>query len=298
MTARRGDGRCRRRERRRGLSARRRDLQGYERLMADMAAKKTVTVEQIASANRRPEIQTQTLIGLGLNKLHRRRTLEDTPAVRGMINTHPPSRPHRRRGDSAGGFAVRLLRSATAHAAQRDQRQRRLAQDARPHRPRHRLRRRQDGRSRRQGPDGALRRRHRRLRRRPDAAASPSAEARLQQVPPQGLQRDQRRRAAEGDRRQAARRRPSRSTSPRSSPPASLRRPKDGLRLLGTGELKAKLDAHGQPRDGVRQGGDREGRRLDQADREEGSRGRRSQAQEDGRQEGRQSAKKTAERSE
>ena len=27
----------------------------------------------------------QTLIGLGLNKLHRRRTLEDTPAVRGMI---------------------------------------------------------------------------------------------------------------------------------------------------------------------------------------------------------------------
>ena len=31
-------------------------------------------------------IQEQTLIGLGLNKLHRRRTLEDTPAVRGMIN--------------------------------------------------------------------------------------------------------------------------------------------------------------------------------------------------------------------
>ncbi len=51
-----------------------------------MAAKKTVTVEQIASANRRPKIQTETLIGLGLNKLHRRRTLEDTPAVRGMIN--------------------------------------------------------------------------------------------------------------------------------------------------------------------------------------------------------------------
>ena len=47
---------------------------------------KTVTVEQIASANRRPVIQEQTLIGLGLNKLHRRRTLEDTPAVRGMIN--------------------------------------------------------------------------------------------------------------------------------------------------------------------------------------------------------------------
>ncbi|MCC7253744.1 50S ribosomal protein L30 [Hyphomicrobium sp.] len=54
-----------------------------------MAAKKTITVEQIASANRRPEIQTKTLIGLGLNKLHRRRTLEDTPSVRGMIKSIP-----------------------------------------------------------------------------------------------------------------------------------------------------------------------------------------------------------------
>lgn len=51
-----------------------------------MAQKKTVTVQQIRSANRRPKIQEQTLIGLGLNKLHRTRTLEDTPAVRGMIN--------------------------------------------------------------------------------------------------------------------------------------------------------------------------------------------------------------------
>jgi large subunit ribosomal protein L30 len=51
--------------------------------------KKTLTVEQIASANRRPEAQTKTLIGLGLNKLRRRATLEDTPAVRGMINSIP-----------------------------------------------------------------------------------------------------------------------------------------------------------------------------------------------------------------
>lgn len=50
-----------------------------------MAAKKTVTIEQIASANRRPAIQTETLRGLKLDKLHRRSTLEDTPAVRGMI---------------------------------------------------------------------------------------------------------------------------------------------------------------------------------------------------------------------
>ena len=48
-------------------------------------SEKTLTVEQIASPARRPKIQEQTLIGLGLNKLGRRRTLEDTPAVRGMI---------------------------------------------------------------------------------------------------------------------------------------------------------------------------------------------------------------------
>jgi large subunit ribosomal protein L30 len=50
-----------------------------------MADKKTITVEQIASPNRRPEIQKQTLIGLGLNKLRRQSTLPDTPEVRGMI---------------------------------------------------------------------------------------------------------------------------------------------------------------------------------------------------------------------
>ncbi|MBV2144652.1 50S ribosomal protein L30 [Falsochrobactrum sp. TDYN1] len=46
---------------------------------------KTVTVEQIGSPIRRPVEQRATLIGLGLNKMHRRRTLEDTPSVRGMI---------------------------------------------------------------------------------------------------------------------------------------------------------------------------------------------------------------------
>ncbi len=47
---------------------------------------KTVTVEQMRSSIRRPKDQQATLVGLGLNKLHRRRTLEDTPQVRGMIN--------------------------------------------------------------------------------------------------------------------------------------------------------------------------------------------------------------------
>ena len=48
-------------------------------------AKKTVTVRQIKSANRKPQIQAATLRGLGLGKIRRTRTLEDTPAVRGMI---------------------------------------------------------------------------------------------------------------------------------------------------------------------------------------------------------------------
>ena len=46
---------------------------------------KTVTVEQIGSPIRRPDVQQRTLNGLGLNKMHKRRTLEDTPSVRGMI---------------------------------------------------------------------------------------------------------------------------------------------------------------------------------------------------------------------
>lgn len=51
--------------------------------MADK--KKTIVVEQIGSPIRRPGVQRATLIGLGLNKMHKRRTLVDTPAVRGMV---------------------------------------------------------------------------------------------------------------------------------------------------------------------------------------------------------------------
>ena len=50
-----------------------------------MADKTTVIVTQIGSPIGRRQDQRQTLIGLGLNKLHRTRELEDTPAVRGMI---------------------------------------------------------------------------------------------------------------------------------------------------------------------------------------------------------------------
>jgi large subunit ribosomal protein L30 len=48
---------------------------------------KTVTVTQIHSAAGRYASQRGTLIGLGLNKIRRTSTLEDTPAVRGMINS-------------------------------------------------------------------------------------------------------------------------------------------------------------------------------------------------------------------
>ena len=48
--------------------------------------KKTVTITQVRSAAGRYAEQRQTLIGLGLNKIRRSSTLEDTPAVRGMIN--------------------------------------------------------------------------------------------------------------------------------------------------------------------------------------------------------------------
>jgi|GEM_PF-211454 len=50
---------------------------------------KTITVRQIGSPIGRPDKQTATLIGLGLNKLHRTRTLEDTPSVRGMVRSIP-----------------------------------------------------------------------------------------------------------------------------------------------------------------------------------------------------------------
>ncbi len=52
--------------------------------MNDRAAKR-VKVTQTGSPIRRPKVQRETLIGLGLNKMNRSRILEDTPAVRGMI---------------------------------------------------------------------------------------------------------------------------------------------------------------------------------------------------------------------
>lgn len=43
-------------------------------------------VTQTGSSIGRPKDQRATLIGLGLNKMHRSRLLDDSPAIRGMID--------------------------------------------------------------------------------------------------------------------------------------------------------------------------------------------------------------------
>jgi large subunit ribosomal protein L30 len=45
----------------------------------------TIKITQIGSPIRRTPNQRATLIGLGLNKMHRTSELQDTPEVRGMI---------------------------------------------------------------------------------------------------------------------------------------------------------------------------------------------------------------------
>ena len=50
---------------------------------------KTIVVKQVGSPIRRPKIQRETLKGLGLNKMHKERELEDTPSVRGMVESIP-----------------------------------------------------------------------------------------------------------------------------------------------------------------------------------------------------------------
>lgn len=52
---------------------------------AEVKTGATVTIKQIRSGAGRLPQQIATLKGLGLNKMNRTRTLEDTKAVRGMI---------------------------------------------------------------------------------------------------------------------------------------------------------------------------------------------------------------------
>jgi large subunit ribosomal protein L30 len=51
-----------------------------------MADKKTLTVQLVKSVAGTMQSHRDTVRGLGLRKLNSTRTLEDTPAVRGMIN--------------------------------------------------------------------------------------------------------------------------------------------------------------------------------------------------------------------
>lgn len=44
-----------------------------------------VIVEQMGSPLRRPAWQRQALIGLGLNKMHRKRRLQVTPELKGLL---------------------------------------------------------------------------------------------------------------------------------------------------------------------------------------------------------------------
>jgi large subunit ribosomal protein L30 len=53
--------------------------------MAKTESKATVTIRQTGSPIRRKSDQRATLAGLGLNKIGRESTLQDTPAIRGMI---------------------------------------------------------------------------------------------------------------------------------------------------------------------------------------------------------------------
>ncbi len=53
--------------------------------MSDTERGRRVRVVQVASGLGRKPGQIETLIGLGLNKMRKVSTLEDTPAVRGMI---------------------------------------------------------------------------------------------------------------------------------------------------------------------------------------------------------------------
>ena len=54
-----------------------------------MGAKKSIKVKQICSPIRRPAVQRQILVGLGLNKMNKIVELTDTPEVRGMLRKVP-----------------------------------------------------------------------------------------------------------------------------------------------------------------------------------------------------------------
>jgi len=55
-------------------------------MTAEAPSKKTLTVKLVKSVAGTRQSHRDTVRGLGLRKVNSQRTLEDTPAVRGMIN--------------------------------------------------------------------------------------------------------------------------------------------------------------------------------------------------------------------
>jgi large subunit ribosomal protein L30 len=54
--------------------------------MTEASSKKTLTVQLVKSVAGTRQSHRDTVRGLGLRKVNSQRVLEDTPAVRGMIN--------------------------------------------------------------------------------------------------------------------------------------------------------------------------------------------------------------------
>ena len=164
------------------------------------AAKKTLTVVQVASPIGRQKVQRATLIGLGLNKINRSRELE-----RYAIGAWDD-----RQGESFGARGRAFLRRRTLVKATKV-RNMRLNEirdnpggDKKPQagRPRHRLGNRQDLRARPERPKIAKRWfGEAGLRRRSNAAVSAPSETWLQESNAEGICRDQPEHSAAGGRR-------------------------------------------------------------------------------------------------
>ena len=73
---------------------------------------KKIVVKQVGSPIRRPAVQRQTLVGLGLNKMNKTRELEDTPSVRGMVAKIPHLVEIIEERDS-GSFTIFSVKSAS-----------------------------------------------------------------------------------------------------------------------------------------------------------------------------------------
>ena len=65
------------------------DVKQIQRIekMTNQKKTKKIKVTQVKSPIGRQKYQRSVLIGLGLNKISKQRVLEDTPSIRGMVNS-------------------------------------------------------------------------------------------------------------------------------------------------------------------------------------------------------------------